>query len=756
MGIERFQGPSATVGLGGRVSNWLGALAEEDASSGDSGRCFPETLAAFETVPRAVSVSSNYKPLEHYSWLDRQIVLCLMGRTESPYSFDSEDYKCRSCLDYFEATSFGYGLHLHYLYLGMVHWLHGRNEGTVELLELAERHKDHIPLLMPWPDHFFYTPLVLAPHHEGPHREHVRQTFEAHLAQLRHWQEKNHENFDHRVALVEAEWARLNGRFEEALDGYERAIVAAQDNGFTQHEAMANELSARLHLELGRSRAAMGYLLEAHLQYGRWGAQRKVELLEREFPRVLGRRNTPRGGWNQVSTSTTVELDQLDLVTVMKVSQAISGELNMGRLLERLLGLCMENAGATRAALILHRDGQFRMEGVARVGGAIERPDLPLHEFDDLPMGPLQFSARTQESVLIDSVERSAQYGKDPYLARARVQSVLCVPALRRGQVIAVLALEHHATAYAFTRAHQDLLELLSGQVAVALENATLYDTLEQKVAVRTEELQVQAMALRNQNEALQRTQSQLVQAEKMASLGQLVAGVAHEINNPINFVSSGLPTLRRDIDKVLVKVPEAARDSQFLKVSARIGRLLDAIEEGANRTASVVKDLRIFSRHDEASLKSGNLEEALDATLTLQRHRMLKVTLVRDFAGLPEVDCFLSQLNQVFMNLLSNAIEAMDGEGTLTVTTREVGDEVQLSVGDTGCGMDETTRSKVFDHFFTTKPVGSGVGLGLSISHKIVLQHRGRIEVDSTPGQGTTFRVCIPKRRREADSLDA
>ena len=156
------------------------------------------------------------------------------------------------------------------------------------------------------------------------------------------------------------------------------------------------------------------------------------------------------------------------------------------------------------------------------------------------------------------------------------------------------------------------------------------------------------------------------------------------------------------------------------------------------------------------ASLKSGNLEEALDATLTLQRHRMLKVTLVRDFAGLPEVDCFLSQLNQVFMNLLSNAIEAMDGEGTLTVTTREVGDEVQLSVGDTGCGMDETTRSKVFDHFFTTKPVGSGVGLGLSISHKIVLQHRGRIEVDSTPGQGTTFRVCIPKRRREADSLDA
>lgn len=243
----------------------------------------------------------------------------------------------------------------------------------------------------------------------------------------------------------------------------------------------------------------------------------------------------------------------------------------------------------------------------------------------------------------------------------------------------------------------------------------------------RTEQLRSQAETLQEQNLALRHTQSQLVQAEKMASLGQLVAGVAHEINNPITFVSSGLPALRRDISKVLLRVPAEAQDRRFEKVSARIERLLDAIEEGASRTAAVVKDLRIFSR------------------LTLQNHRMLHVDLVRDYEEMPEVDCYVSQLNQVFMNLISNAIEAMDGQGRLVVGLRRIGEEAHISVTDNGTGMDAETRNKVFDHFFTTKPVGSGVGLGLSISHKIVVRHGGRIEVDSALGEGTTFRVCIP-----------
>jgi histidine kinase len=690
-------------------------------------------------------VSSNYAPLEHYSSMDRQIVLCLLGRTETPFSFKSDDYDpATGYMEYFQATGFGYALHLNYLYKAWIWWLHGRNEGTPELLELAEKHKDHIPLLMPWPDHFFYTPIVLAPHvAENP--EHL-ETMKAHLAQLQHWQENNPANFDHRVALVQAEIARVTGDEDAAFDLYEVAIAKAKEHEYTQHEAMANELAGRLWLSHGRDRAALGYLLEAHLLYGRWGAATKVAQLTAEFPRLLSRRETrSSGNWATVSNSTTVELHDLDLVTVMKVSQAISGELNLSRLLDRMLTLSLENAGAQRATLVMVRDGRAYVEAQAELDGELERPSEPLSRSTRVPRTAAQYVLRTSESVVVDSVADDRVFGSDPYFRKHPVKSLMCVPSIKHNRVVAVLILENDSTAGAFTNNHLQLLNVLSGQMAIALDNAVLYDTMEQKVEERTEQLVEQAAQLEARNAELQTTQSALVQAEKMASLGQLVAGVAHEINNPITFVSSGLPSLRRDVDKIIARVPEDARDRRFDKIEARIGRLIDAIAQGAERTASVVQDLRVFSRHDEAAFKHADLQQALDATMTLQNHRLLKIELVRDYGDLPEVECYISQMNQVFMNLISNAIEAMDGTGTLTLSTRRVGEEVHIGIADTGTGMDAATVSKVFDHFFTTKGVGEGTGLGLSISHKIALSHAGRIEVESELGVGTTFRVCIP-----------
>lgn len=254
---------------------------------------------------------------------------------------------------------------------------------------------------------------------------------------------------------------------------------------------------------------------------------------------------------------------------------------------------------------------------------------------------------------------------------------------------------------------------------------------------------------LKEKNDEILRTQAQLIHAEKMASLGQLVAGVAHEINNPVNFISSGLPSLRRDVAKLANRVPEERRDPAFVKLRERVEQLIEVIGEGSRRTAEIVGHLRTFSRLDEAEVKAVDLNHALDSTLSLLRHRTGRgIRIIRDHGDLPKVECYGSQINQVFMNLLVNAIQAIEGEGTITLTTAVLDDErVVISIHDTGCGIEEDVRRRIFDPFFTTKPVGQGTGLGLSISHGIIEKHRGTLEVTSTPGEGSEFTLVLPIR---------
>lgn len=264
----------------------------------------------------------------------------------------------------------------------------------------------------------------------------------------------------------------------------------------------------------------------------------------------------------------------------------------------------------------------------------------------------------------------------------------------------------------------------------------------------------------------LKDTQQQLVQSEKMASLGQLTAGVAHEINNPINFVSANIKPLKDDLadlmgylnfyrntikDKGLEhafggkeKLPEENEINIVLK---EVDDLLRGIEEGAARTAEIVKGLRNFSRLDQDALKKASLNEGIESTLTLL-HSTYKdrIDIVKNLGNLPEVECFPGQINQVFMNLLSNAIQAIPGTGSIFVSTQLMAnDKVSISIKDTGSGIPDEIRSKIFDPFFTTKDVGKGTGLGLSISYGIIQKHHGSIEVLSETGVGSTFIITLP-----------
>jgi len=264
----------------------------------------------------------------------------------------------------------------------------------------------------------------------------------------------------------------------------------------------------------------------------------------------------------------------------------------------------------------------------------------------------------------------------------------------------------------------------------------------------------------------LEEAHNQLLQSEKMASIGQLAAGVAHEINNPIGYVNSNLGTLRTYLDQLLAVLDayEQAEPSCAPAELARVKRLKQEVEldflkedilallkesgEGIQRVKQIVQDLKDFSHVDEAEWQQADLHHGLDSTLNVVHNEIkYKADVVKEYGDIPRVECLPSQINQVFMNMLVNAAHAMDEDkrGLITIRTGMAGDEAWVEFADNGKGIPPENLNRIFDPFFTTKPVGKGTGLGLSLSYGIVEKHRGRIEVHSEVGKGTTFRIWLP-----------
>jgi signal transduction histidine kinase len=264
-------------------------------------------------------------------------------------------------------------------------------------------------------------------------------------------------------------------------------------------------------------------------------------------------------------------------------------------------------------------------------------------------------------------------------------------------------------------------------------------------------------------NKRLEEANNQLLQSEKMASIGQLAAGVAHELNNPIGFVHSNLGTLDgylHDLMSIINAYEKAAGDPveavqrvmeecdyAFLKED--IFSLLSESKDGLGRVRKIVQDLKSFSRVGEQEWQEADLHQGLDSTLNIVWNELkYKCKVVKEYGDIPHIHCMISQLNQVFMNLLVNAGHAIETQGTITIRTSLISeDQVCIEVSDTGKGIAPEHITRIFEPFFTTKPVGKGTGLGLSLSYGIVQRHGGHIEVKSQPGVGSTFRVLLPVR---------
>lgn len=300
-----------------------------------------------------------------------------------------------------------------------------------------------------------------------------------------------------------------------------------------------------------------------------------------------------------------------------------------------------------------------------------------------------------------------------------------------------------------------DVLELC---VARALERRTLLRNARRY----KEDLENRNLELARRKADLERVQAQLVHSEKMASLGQLAAGIAHELNNPAGFIFSNMAVLPEYLQKLrtMLSSDQAALcDAQTPKtnrtcVSGDDERLLSDLESiaadsyaGAVRIKDIVQNLRLFSRLDEAEIKRVDLHEGIDSTIRLlsQYYSSPAITLTREYGAIPPIECYAGQLNQVWMNLLVNAAQAIRDSGEVRIRTAYDGGKATVDISDTGAGIQPEHLDRIFDPFFTTKPIGEGTGLGLSISHGIVVQHGGELTVVSSPGRGATFSVTLP-----------
>ncbi|MBW4646168.1 MAG: AAA family ATPase [Goleter apudmare HA4340-LM2] len=603
-------------------------------------------------------------------------------------------------------------------------------------------------------------------------------------------------NYRHKYDLVAAETARIAGNHLQAIEDYDRAISGAKANAYIQEEAIANELAAKFYLDWGKETIAQAYMHQAYYCYARWGAKAKTNDLEKRYPQLLqpilqqqrlnlntletiafpGTSSSNRTS----STASTSVSDVLDFTSVLKAAQAISSSIELDQLIDNLNRTILENSGAKKAVLLLPQAEDTAVRELhssrqmcgdtwqVRAITFIEYEEIQtiltpqaLDNCPDIPIKIINYVRNTQQTVVIDNCKTDIPGLIGKYMLSHQPQSVLCTPIINQGNLVGIVYLENSLIPGVFTNHRLNVINLLSSQAAISLENAQLYQQAQQSL------------------QDLQQAQVQIVQSEKMSALGNLVAGVAHEMNNPLGFIAASLkqakPTFADIVGHLKLyqqslpnpndEILEHAEEIDLEYTLEDLPKIIEAMVMACDRLKNISTSLRTFSRADKDYKVPFNIHEGIDSTILILKHRLKAneqrpaIAVVTHYGNLPQVDCFPGQLNQVFMNIIANAIDALDEANLklspeeikaktnkITVTTLVENQQVKIIIADNANGMSAEVKQKVFDHLFTTKGVGKGTGLGLAIARQIVEEsHNGKLSFNSVLGEGTEFIIEIP-----------
>ncbi|MBK5002844.1 AAA family ATPase [Pseudomonas sp. S31] len=561
-------------------------------------------------------------------------------------------------------------------------------------------------------EYHFFAGLTLAARHEVD--EATLQALAEHHGVIQVWARQCAETFASRQALLGAELARLQGRFVEAEHLYEEAIQLARDSGFVHVEALANELASRFYGARGLARIARVYLRDARYGYLRWGGDGKVRQLDSRHRHL--RSVDPEPG-PTTTIATTVE--HLDLATVLKVSQAVSGEVDLHKLITQVLRTAIEQAGAERGVLVRARDGEPRIVAQASVAeGEVVLCNEPVSSAL-LAESMLYQVLRTGESLCLDDAINDAAWLADDYVRRCGARSLLCLPLSNQARLVGALYLENNLSAGVFDPARIAVLRLVASQAAISLENARLYHEVAEREAKNRQ------------------VQAELAHANRVATMGQLAASIAHEVNQPIAATVTNANAAIRWL---------SAQPPGLDEVGLGLGRII----RDANRAAEVLGRIRELIRKAPPQNQAVDVNAVVLEMVDFTRGEALKgraLVHTQLAEALPPVLADRVELQQVLLNLIINALEAMaevdEGTRTLHISTALEQQSVRVTVVDSGPGFAAADVEQAFEPFYTTK--ATGLGMGLSICRSIIDSHGGRFW--AYPGQpaGAAVQFTLP-----------
>ncbi len=715
----------------------------------------------------------------------------LLGITTSQYDFSIDGISDEVYLHQYKSRQSVIAICCYLVLKSQALYIYEDYDSAFECALLSQPYLPYIAGLISVAVHNFYYSLALvskyAKSNNLDEKAEYYDQLEKNQAQMKIWASSCAENFLHKYLLVEAEMLQVAGKYSEAMELYDLAIEKAKLQEFVQEEALACELAAKFYLDWDKPKIAQVYLIDAYYAYARWGAKAKVVQLEKQYPHLLTSVIMRAGAEvrttetlliktaQTISSSSSLMASVFDLATIIKASQAISSQIDLQRLLAVLMQLVLENAGATKSALVLLKQGEMFVEieaYVAPTGEITHTNNIASVAVNDLvaPVSILNYVKNSAKYLLIDDISKQKNWLTDNYIQREQPQSILCLPIHLQGELIGLLYLENSNTAYVFTTSCLELLQMICSQAAISIENAQLY--------ARAQDYGKQ---LESSLENLTQMQLQLVQSEKMSALGSLVAGIAHEINNPIGCITGNIEPAQQYVNDLFEIIDlyqsehlqPSAKLSNYIKKSdleyirEDLPKLIESMKQSIDRIYDISISLRTFSRSDNKKPIICDIHECIDSTLLILKHRLKpsqnrpQIEVYKNYGVLPEFQCYPGQLNQVFMNLIANAIDALEesntgikfeeiekNPNTITITTNLNKDKqsISISIKDNGTGIPEDVKEKIFDHLFTTKPVGKGTGIGLAIVRQIIVEkHKGSIQVNSSPNAGAEFIIQLP-----------
>jgi predicted ATPase/signal transduction histidine kinase len=726
----------------------------------------------------------------YFQRLVRQIVLALQGLTYYPISLDNDTFDEQIYLK--KLQNFGFNFHLGFYYIAKIklYYFFSNYKTVLNMVEKSKVYLDCAFGLLQVVEHHFYYALTLSALYLQATSE-VQTNYWQTLLEIQNkfklWSEKCPENFLHQYWLISAELARISEQFLEAMELYDRAIASAKENEYYQNESLANELAAKFYLNKNKPKIAKLYIKEAYYGYLRWGAVTKVKDLEQKYPELLST-NTLLSKV-QSNGMTDLELDNknasssLDLATIIKSYQAISSEIALGKLLETLIKIAIENAGAQQGFFLLERENQWFIEVQGKLD---EKEEIVLHSLPIetissttkttlLSLAIVNYVIRTQQNIVLNNASIEKQFLADPYISANQPKSILCIPLIDRTKTNGILYLENNLTSNAFSSDRVELLKILLSQAAISLENSRLYEKLEEynqtlkvKVEERTKELQQKNEELAKTLQTLRKTQAQIIAQEKLASLGTLTAGIAHEIKNPLNFVNN-FAELSIELAQELHQEINKQKDKLALESQSYIEELINdicqnaqKIEEHGKRADKIVRGMLMHSRGESGTRQLTDINAVLAESLNLAYHGMrakeasFQVAIETHYdKSIEPISIFPQDISRAFLNIINNACYAVhqkknsepDFSPILIVTTHNLDESIMIRIRDNGNGIPFETIAKIFTPFFTTKPTGEGTGLGLSISHDIIVQtHQGEIRLETETNRYTEFIIVLPK----------